>query len=162
MAMPNGSRSVLSALFERKISVKTMRYLITLLALAGVLVSILALRVHYSTATEPCSINERWDCGIVNHSRFAEIDHIPVAAIGIVGYLVIAGLALSRRPILVECAALLGLGFALYLTHIETDVLMVWCLYCVISQGIIALTTLLAAIWMAADRIRHKQTVNRS
>ena len=36
-----------------------MRYLIAILALAGVVVSSLALQVHYSTGTEPCSINER-------------------------------------------------------------------------------------------------------
>ncbi|MGA9673532.1 MAG: hypothetical protein WBQ94_30350 [Terracidiphilus sp.] len=40
-----------------------MRYLIVLLALAGVTVSILALRVHYSNKTEPCAINEKWGCG---------------------------------------------------------------------------------------------------
>ena len=140
---------------------KVMRYLIVLLALAGVVVSILALRVHYSTATEPCSINEKWDCGIVNHSRFAEIDHIPVAAIGIAGYLALAGLALARRRILVTVAAIVGLGFALYLTHIEKDVLMVWCLYCVISQGIIALTTLLALGWMVVEGIGRKQTADQ-
>jgi len=63
-----------------------MRYLISVLALVGLVVSSLALQVHYSTGTEPCSINERWDCGIVNHSTFAEIEHVPVAAIGIAGY----------------------------------------------------------------------------
>ena len=136
---------------------KTMRHLIALLALAGVVVSVLALRVHYSTETEPCSINEKWDCGIVNHSRFAEIDHLPVAAIGIAGYLALAGLALAGRRTLVTVAAIVGLGFALYLTHIEKDVLMVWCLYCVISQGIIAVTVLLALGWMAADRIERKR-----
>ena len=135
---------------------KIMRYLIVLLALAGIVVSILALRVHYSTATEPCSINDKWDCGIVNHSRFAEIYHIPVASLGIAGYLVLAGLALARRRILVTGAAIIGLGFALYLTHIEKDVLMVWCLYCVTSQVIIAVITLLAAGWLAAERMGLK------
>ena len=140
---------------------KTMRYLIVLLAMAGMVVSILALRVHYSTATEPCSINEKWDCGIVNHSSFAEIAHIPVAAIGIAGYLALAGLALARRRILVTVAAIVGLGFALYLTHIEKDVLMVWCLYCVISQGIIAVTTLLALGWVVVDQIGRKFASNQ-
>ena len=65
-----------------------MRYLIAILALAGVVVSSLALQVHYDTGTEPCSINENWDCGIVNHSSYSPIiEHIPVAAIGIAGYL---------------------------------------------------------------------------
>jgi uncharacterized membrane protein len=148
-------------LFERKIPVKMMRYLIALLGMVGVVVSILALRVHYSTATEPCSINDKWDCGIVNHSSFAEIAHIPVAAIGIVGYLGIAGLALARRRILVTLAATVGLGFALYLTHIEKYVLMVWCLYCVISQGIIAVITLLALGWVVVDRIGRKHASGR-
>jgi uncharacterized membrane protein len=133
--------------------VKAIRYLIVLLALAGTVVSVLALRVHYSTGTEPCSINERWDCGVVNHSSYAEIAHIPVAALGIVGYLALAALALACRRVLVTVAAITGLSFALYLTHIERDVLMVWCLYCVISQVIIALTALLALRWAAADRI---------
>ncbi|MBV8113810.1 MAG: vitamin K epoxide reductase, partial [Silvibacterium sp.] len=74
-----------------------MRYLIAFLALAGIIVSILALHVHYSTDVQPCDINAHWDCGIVNHSRYAEINHIPVDAIGIVGYLVIGALALMSR-----------------------------------------------------------------
>lgn len=129
-----------------------MRYLIALLAIGGIVVSILALRVHYSTETAPCSINEKWDCGIVNHSPYAVTHGIPVAAIGIAGYLLIALLALLRRRGLLLVAVLIGMAFALYLTNIEAKVLGVWCLYCVISQGIIAILTLLAigwAIWYA-------------
>ena len=139
-----------------------MRLLIVLLALAGAVVSVLALRVHYSTGTEPCSINERWDCGVVNHSRYAEIAHIPVAALGIAGYLAMAVLALARRRVLVAAAALAGLGFALYLTHIERDVLMVWCLYCVISQAIIALITLFALGWAVVDRMGRKRAASQA
>ena|ERR1700690_3282949 len=129
-----------------------MRYLIAILALAGVVVSTLALRVHYDTGTEPCSINEKWDCGIVNHSPFAMIGPIPVAAIGILGYIALAGLALARKRALLAIATLIGLGFALYLTHIEKSVLNVWCLYCVISQAIIALLTILTIGWWLAKR----------
>jgi len=128
----------------------TMRYVIALLALAGVAVSALALRVHYSTDTAPCSINEKWDCGIVNHSPFAEIEHVPVAAIGIAGYLVLAGLALARRRTPLAALALVALLFSLYLTHIEKAVLQVYCLYCVISLGIIALMTMLSLGWIFA------------
>lgn len=132
---------------------ESMRYLIALLAIAGVVVSALALQVHYSTGTQPCSINERWDCGIVNHSSYAVMFHVPVAAIGIAGYLLMALLSLARRRALLLAGVLIGLGFALYLTHIEKDVLEVWCLYCVISQGIIALLTLLSAGWLIAAGI---------
>ena len=136
-----------------------MRYLIAILSLAGVLVSALALHVHYSTATQPCSINAHWDCGIVNHSSYSVMFNVPVAAIGIVGYLVIGALALARRRILLLIAALIGLGFALHLSSIERDVLSVWCLYCVISQGIIALISLLSLAWLiVSQRSKRRAT----
>ena len=124
-----------------------MRSLIALLALAGVVVSALALQVHYSTATEPCDINAKWDCGIVNHSPFAEILHVPVAAVGIAGYLALAGLALARRRRWLAGLTLAALGFSLYLTYIEKYVLEVYCIYCVTSLGIIVAMTILSLGW---------------
>jgi vitamin-K-epoxide reductase (warfarin-sensitive) len=133
-----------------------LRYLLALLAIAGATVSVLTLRVHYSTETAPCSINEKWDCGIVNRSPYAVIGGIPVAAIGVAGYLLIGVLALLRRRGFVLAAVLVGMAFALYLTQIEARVLGVWCLYCVISQGIIALMTLLAIGWVVWHATRGK------
>jgi len=133
-----------------------LRYLIVLLAIAGIVVSVLALRVHNSTETAPCSINEKWDCGIVNHSPYAEIRGVPVAVIGIAGYLLIGIVALLRRRGWLLALALIGMAFALYLTNIEARVLGVWCLYCVISQGIIALVTLLAIGWAVWYRLRGR------
>jgi uncharacterized membrane protein len=129
-----------------------MRYVIAVIAMAGLVVSYLALRVHYSNDIEPCDINAHWDCGVVNHSPFAMIGPVPVAAIGMAGYALLAGLALMRRRVLVLACSLIGLGFALYLSHIEKDVLMVWCLYCVISQVLILILTLLAGGWIWAAR----------
>jgi uncharacterized membrane protein len=134
-----------------------MRYLIAILALVGVVVSALALHVHYCTDTQPCSINEKWDCGVVNHSPFAEVEHIPVAMIGIAGYLVLGGLAFWRQRALVFLCALVGLGFALRLTFIEELVLQVWCLYCVISQAIIALIVLLSLGWVGTEYLVLKR-----
>jgi uncharacterized membrane protein len=122
-----------------------MRYVLILLATLGIAVSALALREHYRTEGDaPCSINERWDCGIVNHSPYATLVGIPVAAFGIFGYLLMAALAWRRayRPLL--AAALVGLGFSLYLAHVEAHILGVWCIYCVISLADICLIMLLA------------------
>ena len=132
-----------------------MRYLLALLAIAGVVVSVLALRVHYSTESAPCSINEKWDCGIVNHSPYAEIRGVPVAAIGIAGYLLIAALAILRRRGLLLATVLIGMAFALYLTNIEAKVLGVWCVYCVISQAIIAALLLLSIGWVVWHAMRR-------
>ena len=121
-----------------------MRWVLIVLAVAGIVVSSLALREHYRTDASPCSINERWDCGIVNHSPYAMLFGVPVAVIGIAGYLLLGVLALWKAYRLVLLAALGGLGFALYLAHIESAVLGVWCIYCVISLGVISLLSLLA------------------
>lgn len=134
-----------------------MRFLIAFLALAGVAVAALALRVHYSNETEPCSINEKWDCGIVNHSEYAEFLHIPVAAIGIAGYLVLGGLGFARRRSLVAVFACVGLGFSLYLTGIERYVLQVYCLYCVISLAIISFLTVVSLWWVISTAIERRR-----
>jgi vitamin-K-epoxide reductase (warfarin-sensitive) len=151
-----------------------MRYLIAFLALAGVVVSCLALHVHYTTGTEPCDINSHWDCGTVNRSSYATVngilwhiearlhpdsvsgpaprDGFPVATVGILGYAAVLLLALMRRRWLTLLFALGGLGCALYLSNIEAHVLEVWCLYCVISQCLVALITLLAIGWCCMRR----------
>ena len=132
-----------------------MRYLIVLLALAGVIVSGLALRVHYVTEDQPCHINDKWDCGVVNHSPYSDLGGVPVAGIGVAGYLLIGVLGFLRRRGMLLGAVAGGFAFALYLTHIEAHVLGVWCLYCVISQGIIALLLLLTIGWFLWGRMHR-------
>jgi vitamin-K-epoxide reductase (warfarin-sensitive) len=122
-----------------------MRYVFIVLAILGIIASSLALREHYRTYGDaPCDINEKWDCGIVNHSPYAMLGKIPVADIGIAGYLLLAILALNRSYLLLLSAALPALGFSLYLAHIEASILGVWCVYCAISLGLISLISLLS------------------
>jgi uncharacterized membrane protein len=136
-----------------------MRWLIAFLALAGMVAAALALREHYRTEASPCSINEKWDCGTVNKSRFAVIGGVPVADVGMAGYLLLLVLAITKRWRLLAAAAIPALAFSLYLAHIEKDVLEIWCIYCVISLGIISLITLLSLIalgmnWRKVTQIR--------
>jgi vitamin-K-epoxide reductase (warfarin-sensitive) len=123
-----------------------MRWVFVLLAVIGVTASALALREHYRTDASPCSINEKWDCGIVNHSPYAMLGKIPVAVIGMIGYFLLGVLALQKAYKLMLAAALGGLAFALYLAHIESAVLGVWCIYCAISLGVISLISLLSLV----------------
>lgn len=134
-----------------------MRYIILALAIAGVVVSSMALQLHYSTGTAPCDINAHWDCGTVNHSSFSVIAGVPVAILGIIGYLVIGGLGFARQRFLTFLVAWLGFLFAFRLSMIEQYGLGVWCIYCAISQGIIALILLLSLGWFAAEYIALKQ-----
>jgi uncharacterized membrane protein len=132
-----------------------LRYLILILAIFGMIVSGLALKVHYDDpGKEPCSINDKWDCGTVNHSEYAMIHGVPVAAIGMAGYLLIAVLGFIREREFLLIAVLLALPFAVHLTDIEKYVLQIWCLYCVISQGIIVILSLLSIGWVVSSRVR--------
>jgi len=148
-----------------------MKFTLLVLAFLGVVVSSLALREHYREyGDSPCSINERWDCGVVNHSPFAVLggvfgqlgihSHIPlvstmpVATAGILGYIVIAIVAFWRSYRFLLALTLASLVFSLYLAHIERDILGVWCVYCVISLGIISLLSLLSVAMVIAQGAR--------
>jgi vitamin-K-epoxide reductase (warfarin-sensitive) len=121
-----------------------VKYILLILAVLGITVSSLALREHYREyGDSPCSINEHWDCGVVNHSPYAMLGPIPVATVGILGYILMAALAFARSYRLLLVPTLAGLAFSLYLANIEAHVLLVWCVYCVISLGIISLMSLL-------------------
>jgi vitamin-K-epoxide reductase (warfarin-sensitive) len=132
-----------------------MRFVLALLAVIGIAVSALALREHYRTDTSPCSINEKWDCGIVNHSPYAVLWGMPVATIGIAGYLLLGGLALARRYLALLPLSLGALAFSLYLAHIEAHLLGVWCIYCVASLGVISLFTIMVSGTLISRRFQR-------
>lgn len=132
-----------------------MRYILLVLAILGVIAASLALREHYREYGDaPCDINEHWDCGVVNHSPFAMIAGIPVATLGIVGYLLMGALAWLRSYRLLLVPTFAGLAFSLHLANIEANVLGVWCIYCVISLGIISLMSLLTLGTVVAQFVR--------
>ena len=141
-----------------------MRILLCALTLAGLTVSVLALRVHNEDPSQapPCFVDAHWDCGAVNHSRFSEFPprsfdedpaskklHIPVATIGIAGYgLMLLLAAFGRWWALLQFAEI-GFGAAAFLTYLEAFVIEKWCIYCVWSQAIvtaIVLATIVALL----------------
>ena len=129
---------------------RTLFALITLLSLAGVIVSAVSLQRHYAkSATEFCDFSQKFSCDIVNRSEYSTIQGIPVAGIGVVGYaalFVLASFWKSRvdTPNRLLGAAIAGLAFALYLTYIEAYELMTWCILCLISLSLISLISLLS------------------
>src|SRR5206468_1250858 len=84
-----------------------MKYVLLILAVFGMVVAALALREHYREyGDSPCSINEHWDCGVVNHSKYALVGGavpalktvpglgaLPLATAEIIGHLVMAAKA---------------------------------------------------------------------
>ena len=71
---------------------------ITILAVAGIAVSAVALERHYAkSATAFCDFGERFNCDIVNRSEYSRVMGIPVAGIGVVGYGLVLVLATLYR-----------------------------------------------------------------
>ncbi len=129
------------------------------LALGGALVSSVSLYHHYGTsATSYCDIGENFNCDIVNRSTYSTVAGVPVALIGIAGYLAVLALASVCRnrdetPATLAIGSLSGLGFALYLTYIEGFVLLAWCILCLSSLALIfSIAVLSSLLWVHSIR----------
>lgn len=112
---------------------------------AGLLVSLYALRQHYAPlGTSVCNVSATFNCDLVNKGPYGEIFGFPVAAIGVIGYVLMGILAVhfSRTKDPVIGMALLatlagGLAFTAYLTYLEAFVIYAWCLMCLASLSCI-------------------------
>jgi len=118
------------------------------LALAGAGIAAYLTWTHLTGTAPVC-------CETVQHSRYAELAGIPVAALGLLAYVVILGLVLRDTPTLRVVAAALAavaLAFNLYLLALQLFVIDAICTWCV-GNEVIALA--LAAI--TAVRARQLQ-----
>jgi len=133
---------------------------IALVAGAGVAVCSVSLYHHFGTSkTSFCNFGESFNCDIVNRSPYSTVLGVPVALIGILGYLLILALATVDRdkaetPVMLLVASVGGLGFALYLTYIEKFVLQSWCILCLSSLVLIFTESLLGGV-VAAKSLRQ-------
>jgi len=120
------------------------------LAVVGIGVSSVSLYHHYGhSQTSYCDFGQSFNCDIVNRSIYSQILGIPVALVGILGYLAVLTLATlygsrAETPRFLLAGSAAGLAFALYLTYIEGFVLATWCVLCLTSLTVIALITLLS------------------
>jgi vitamin-K-epoxide reductase (warfarin-sensitive) len=124
-----------------------VRYIIAILAIAGIGVSFLALVAHYAAPVQQIDVlrsGSNWNSAYVNQSPTAEVHGVPVAVLGIAGYALLAVLALLRRRVLAVYSAGIGVAYALYLTNIEAHILHVWCAYWVSSLILFVLIAFLA------------------
>lgn len=85
------------------------------------------------------------DCATVNASAYSEIFGIPVALVGVGGYLAILTVLLLEQygksrffkengVLTVFGLSVGGFGFTLYLVYVEAVLLKAWCPFCVVSQ----------------------------
>jgi len=139
-----------------EVQARNRRLVIIVLTLLGIFVSGYLTWSHYSG--EPVYCGGSNSCELVNNSRFAFLGPIPVALIGLTGYLII--LVLSLVPpkddrqwpmLLIFGGALIGVMLQWYLFYIEVAVLRAICYWCVTSQTIITLIFLLSFPRRAPD-----------
>jgi uncharacterized membrane protein len=129
------------------------RWFILFLCLCGIGLSTASLHSHYTaSATDYCDLSQMFNCDLVNRSKFSEVFGIPVALIGLLGYVALLVISVKKNrmfEILRFWMALAGLAFALHLAYIEEHILQTWCLLCIGSLIAIAGITLAsgAEIW---------------
>jgi uncharacterized membrane protein len=115
------------------------------LALAGLGISIYLTWVHYAGIEPVCTGIS--DCERVQTSQYADLVGIPVALIGVVGYVAILASLLWRVDV-TAMLAYLALAFSAYLTWAELfkiDAICQWCVgSALITLAIAVLATLRA------------------
>jgi uncharacterized membrane protein len=108
--------------------------------------------VHYAGGEPVCAIAH--GCATVQKSRYAELAGVPVAVLGLLGYVGII-VALARDGEEGRSAAaflsLAGLGFSAWLTYVEVEKLDAICIWCVGSAICMALLAGLSAARLLTD-----------
>jgi uncharacterized membrane protein len=118
--------------------VRALRRATGALALLGVAVAAYLTWVHYA-GLQPFCVGGGGSCERVQSSQWSELAGIPVAVLGLVGYLLIlVSLALPEDVGRSAAAllALVGAGFSGWLTYVEVAKLGAICQWCAASAAI--------------------------
>jgi uncharacterized membrane protein len=130
-------------------SARTLRTTLIVLAAIGIGLAGYLTYVHYSGAMPLCSIKGN-PCSQVQKSQYSELAGVPVALIGLLGYIAILGSLLApegERARLVTMAMTLGgFGFSAYLTYRELFTLHKICEWCV-SSAILVTIIMCLSVW---------------
>jgi uncharacterized membrane protein len=130
-------------------SARTLRMVLLTLTLIGVGVASYLTYIHYAGIKPLCGRNGG-GCEIVQTSEYSRLAGVPVALIGLIGYLTILASLLvpeSENSRLATVAfTVIGFGFSAYLTYREVFSIHNICEWCLSSFVIIFLLMCLA-IW---------------
>jgi len=132
---------------------KRLSQLALILTILGLLVSIYMTIFKITNNAKMCIGSH--GCSVVNSSRYAEVNGIPVAVLGVVGYAaILAVLLLERRPgffrqngtLLFFGLSLTGFLFTLYLIFVEVALIKAYCPFCITSQVAMTLIFIISVI----------------
>jgi uncharacterized membrane protein len=124
----------------------TLRRVTAVLALVGVAIAGYLTWVHYA-GLEPVCVGGGGGCERVQSSRWAELAGVPVAALGLGGYIaILASLALPEEPgaLAATFLTLVGVGFSGWLTYVEIAKIEAICQWCVASAVVMTALALVS------------------
>jgi uncharacterized membrane protein len=101
-------------------------------AVAGLAIAAYLTAVHYAGAEPVCAVAH--GCATVQQSDYAQLAGIPVALLGLLGYVaILASLAGDGERARTATAGLAfaGFGFSAWLTYVEVAELHAICIWCV-------------------------------
>jgi uncharacterized membrane protein len=128
---------------------KTLRVTLILLATAGVGVAGYLTYVHYAGISPVCTTGG--SCEKVQTSVYSELLGMPVALIGLLGYVAILATLLARETettrFVASALTLTGFAFSAYLTYREIYSIHAICEWCVSSAIILTAMTPLSLAW---------------
>jgi uncharacterized membrane protein len=128
---------------------RTLKITMIVLTAIGICLAAYLTYVHYSGATPICSTSGN-PCSQVQKSAYSKVAGVPVALIGLIGYIVILGSLLLREDERTRFATaaltLGGFGFSVYLTSREAFTLHKYCEWCLGSAGIMTILMALS-LW---------------
>jgi uncharacterized membrane protein len=116
--------------------------------LAGLGVASYLTYVHYA-GLQPFCAGGGHGCERVQSSSYARLGGIPVALLGLAGYLAIAAALLApgeRARLAAAALAVSGFGFSAYLTYLELFVIDAICQWCVASAVLLTLLSVIT-VW---------------
>jgi vitamin-K-epoxide reductase (warfarin-sensitive) len=137
---------------------------IAIFALLGIAVSSVSLDHHFrKSKTSYCDFGQTFNCDIVNRSEYSTLAGVPVALIGILGYMALLAFATFYRqkaetPGILLAGSVAGLAFALYLTYVEKFILGVWCILCLTSLFAIFAIAVLSCVLFLYSVNRSRRT----
>ena len=114
------------------------------LTVVGIGISAYLTYIHYEGLKPVCGLGA--DCEKVQTSSYAELLGVPVALLGLIGYLVLLGsLFVEGENALMAGAvvSLVGFGFSMYLTYRELFTIDAICLWCVGSAIVLTLLSVI-------------------
>lgn len=123
---------------------RSLRIAVAALALVGTGIAAYLTYARYAHVTIACSTG---GCETVQSSDYAEIVGIPVAVLGLAGYLAIFATALFRGELARVVGAGLALGgliFSLYLILVQVFAIEAFCQWCLASDAVMLVLTVAA------------------